>query len=114
MRRQKIRMTTWALAIAFAAISASNVAAQDYCSTPGTTCYSPPAAFVDAASDADLAFDFDVLFSGDLGTLVPRIAQASEVGASAYAESTKNHYAVKALTSGGQTVLGSSRDAHAY
>src|SRR5262249_4859680 len=27
---------------------------------------------------------------------------------------TKNHYAVKALTSGGQTVLGGSRDAHAY
>src|SRR5206468_10385127 len=109
--------TTWkrylvawkALAIAVVAGYASSVAAQ-----LGYENYTPPAAHVVVASGPDIAYDFDGLIDGELQTLLPRIALASLVGASAYGESTKNHYAVKAITSGTKNVLAGSRSANAY
>ena len=70
-----------ALAIAFAAITASRAAAQDYCSSPGTTCYAPPAAHVTVSNGHNTALNFDSLPYSQLGNALPRIATANVPGA---------------------------------
>lgn len=118
MTRQQLgtTTTTWVLAIALTTFWAASAAAQDPCLTPGHTCYSTPSAHVLVQSDVDgaPAFDFDGLLDGQLSDPLPRIAVASVPGAAGYAESSKNHYAVKAFTNGDKRPLGGHRSAAAF
>ena len=100
-----------ALTVAVAAIFAANVAAQQNLS------YQPPAAHVVVSSGgAGLAavYDFDGLIDGELQTLEPRIAIASQGAASAYAESSKNRYAVKAIMTPTQNGQAGARARHSH
>ncbi|HEY3181156.1 MAG TPA: hypothetical protein VGL25_20005 [Casimicrobiaceae bacterium] len=102
-----------AVAVAVAATHASSA-------TAAVTYYSPPAALASTHSvtpvvrDGYLDYDrddqlvLDAKLDGELPTLEARIATAGVAGASGYAESTKNHYAVKVYTSGTKTGLGGS------